>query len=431
MSELTNNQIDEIVKSAESSVHDGVIDMRDVKDSVVVNEDAPLEVAEGAIGNSGLIEATTGTSKEEFDGLDEIDRIAKQFEDATADVSLFDVENGATNPVNEEKVINAVASDMKENLHLSDESVLQLIEVMSMMRKDPKYPVFKNLPAEVKALITKLALENNADPSMMDEMSRMLLNEFLSSAGMEQSLIDLESALNEALKIPSVMDMYSDHIRYVMETKIPEVVEEIKDTDPEKADMLNEVKRMFTLSYTYGLARDSYLSDSKLRKAVRRHKVEFKRSIDLFNYQNEKSNFKMNDASHVPGVLTELFLVAPHRDAAMYENAGESIPEDITKLIDMNITTTDIEKFCILIFRSCRGFDAMAIDCAAYMYYLVRNIIALRHTKEAKTAFAAELINNICNTITFIRDKESEFNESNMDKSKSAKKHNSGKRNKA
>ena len=428
MSELTNNQIEEIVQSAEGSVHEDVIDMRDIKDNVVVNEDAPLEVAEGTIGNNGLIEATTGMAKEEFDNLDEIDRIAKQFEDATADVNLFDVENGAINPVNEEKVISTVASEMKENLHLSDESVLQLIEVMSMMRRDPKYPVFKNLPNEVKALVTKLAMENNADPSMMDEMSRMLLNEFLSSAGMEQSLIDLESALNEALKIPSVMDMYSDHIRYIMETKIPEVVEEIKDTDPDKADMLNEVKRMFTLSYTYGLARDLYLADSKLRKAIRRHNVEFKRSIDLFNYQNEKSNFKMNDASHVPTVLTELFLVTPYRDAAMYESAGEPIPESIAKLIDMNITATDIEKFCILIFRSCRSFDAMAVDSAAYMYYLVRNIIALRHTKEAKTDFAAELINNICNTITFIRDKESEFNESNMDKSKSAKKHRAGRR---
>ena len=150
--------------------------------------------------------------------------------------------------------------------------------------------------------------------------------------------------------------------------------------------------------------------------------------IDLFNYQNEKSNFKMNDASHVPTVLTELFLVTPYRDAAMYESAGEPIPESIAKLIDMNITATDIEKFCILIFRSCRSFDAMAVDSAAYMYYLVRNIIALRHTKEAKTDFAAELINNICNTITFIRDKESEFNESNMDKSKSAKKHRAGRR---
>lgn len=429
MNELTDNQIETIVNGAESAVGEDVLDMRDIKDTVVVDENAPLEVAEGVIGDNGLIEATTGMAKEEFDDLDEIDRIAKQFDDATANVSLFDIENGATNPVNEEKVINTVASEMKDNLKLSDEAVLKLIEVMTMMRKDPKYPVYKNLPNEVRSVVTKLAMENNADPGMMDEMSRMLLNEFLNSAGMEQSLVDLECALNEALKIPSVIDMYSDHIRYVMETKIPEVVEEIKETDPDKADMLNEVKRMFTLSYTYGLARDLYLADSSLRKAVRRNSVEFKRSIDLFNYQNEKSNFKMNDASHVPAVLRELLIDGPIRDEQMYYEAGE-IPADesIVRRVNMNITDTDIEKFCILIFRSCRNFDPMAVDCAAYMYYLVRNIIALRHTKEAKTDFAAELINNICNTITFIRDKESEFNASNMDKSKSAKKRKSGKR---
>ena len=422
MVELTDNQIEKIVQSAESSIGEGVIDMRGIKNSVEVDENAPLEVAEGVIGDSGLIESTTGVAKEEYDAFDEIDRIAKQFEDATANVGLFDIENGATNPVNEEKVINTVASELKDSLQLSNDAVLQLIEVMSMMKKDPKYPVYKNLPNEVKSVVMKLAMDNNADLTMLEEMSRMLLNEFLNSAGMEQSLVDLEKALDESLNIPSVMDMYSDHIRHVMEVKIPEVIEEIKDSDPEKANLLNEVKRMFTLSYTYGFARDCYLADSKLRKAIRRYNVEFKRSVDLFNYQNEKSNFKMNDAAHVPVVLTELLITGPARDKDMYTNAGEPVPEMTKKLLDMNITATDIEKFCILIFRSCRPIDPMAIDGAAYMYYLVRNIIVLRHTRESKTTFAAELINNICNTITFIRDKESEFNASNMDKSKSAKK---------
>lgn len=428
MTELTNTQIDQIIESAESSVHEDVIDMRVIKDNVKVDNNAPLEAGEGAIGDSGIIEATTGISKDEYDSLDEIDRIAKKFESVTADVSLLDIKDGATNPVNEEKVINTVASELKENLNLSNDGVLQLIDVMSMMKKDPKYPVYKNLPNEVKSVVTKLAMDNNADMSMLDEMSKMLLNEFMNSAGMEQSLVDLERALDESLKMPSVMDLYSDHIREVMEVKIPEVVEELKDTDPDKADMLNEVKRMFTLSYTYGLARDMYLADSTLRKAIRRHKTEFRRSIDLFNYQNDKSNFKMNDASHVPTALTDLLIESPNRDAAMYTEAGEPVPENITKILNMDIKPSDIEKFCVLIFRSARNFDPMAVDCAAYMYYLVRNIIALRHTREAKTAFAAELINNICNTITFIRDKESEFNASNMDKSKHAKKCASSKR---
>ena len=427
MNKLTDDQINAIVESAEGSVANDVIDMRDIKDSVVVDENAPLIPTDGVVGDNGLIEATTNTPKEEYDGLDEIDRIAKSFEDATANIDLFDVENGAMNPVDEEKVINTVANDLKGNLELSDEATMQLIEVMAQMRKDPNYPVFMNLPKEVQLVVSKLAMDNGMDPNNLNEVSRLLLNEFLNSAGMEQSLIDLEKALDESLKIPSVMDMYSEHIRQVMEEKIPEVVEELKETDPEKADLLNEVKRMFTLSYNFGFARERYLLDSKLRKAIRRHEVEFKRSIDLFNYQNEKSNFKMNDASHVPIVLTELFITGPYREADLYDNAGEDVPKDIQDLIDMNIKKADIEKFCILIFRSCRGIDPMAVDSAAYMYYLVRNIIALRHTKEAKTSFAAELINNICNTITFIRDKESEFNASNMDKSKSAKKYNKNK----
>lgn len=73
--------------------------------------------------------------------------------------------------------------------------------------------------------------------------------------------------------------------------------------------------------------------------------------------------------------------------------------------------------------------DPCDVIDAAYMYYMMRNIIILRHTQETKTAFAVELINNICDLITFIRDKESDFNESNLDKSKRIKKSSNNNRN--
>ena len=49
---------------------------------------------------------------------------------------------------------------------------------------------------------------------------------------------------------------------------------------------------------------------------------------------------------------------------------------------------------------------------AAYMYYALKNITMLNLTNETKTDFAAELINNICDIIEFIREKEAEFNAS-------------------
>ena len=87
----------------------------------------------------------------------------------------------------------------------------------------------------------------------------------------------------------------------------------------------------------------------------------------------------------------------------------------------------DIYKFAILLCKHCENLDPTNVVDASYMYYLVRNIIALKYTNETKTDFSAQLINNICNVIVFIRVKESEFNESNLVKSKSSKKSNSGK----
>ena len=96
------------------------------------------------------------------------------------------------------------------------------------------------------------------------------------------------------------------------------------------------------------------------------------------------------------------------------------------KLLDLDVSMQDIYQFCILICESCRNMNPDDVIDASYMYYMIKNIIVLRHTQEAKTDFAIELISNICDTIVFIRNKEDEFNES-VDKSKSGKKRKSNK----
>ena len=60
------------------------------------------------------------------------------------------------------------------------------------------------------------------------------------------------------------------------------------------------------------------------------------------------------------------------------------------------------------------------LEDAAYMYYSLKNITMLNLTNETKTAFASELINNICDVIQYIRDKEAEFNAS-TDRNKAVK----------
>ena len=425
---LSDFDIENIVKAAEEAIPEGATDMRNIESSVEVNPNAELVMGEAIINEKGYV---VGDITESDDGLDEIDRIAASFEKQTANVSLFDVEDGTISVVDEQAVIEQTANSAKDTFDLSDEEVFQMVNVLSNMRSDPKYPVYANLPEKMQLVISKLAYENKVPINKLDMISRAMMEELVSDAGIDNTLIDLEKALNEALNVPSIMDMYTEHTRNVMEDILPKTIESIRDEFPDKAEKLEAIKKAFNESYNFSFAKKAYTENARLRKAIRRFNTEFQRTIDLFNYMNEKSNFKMNDANNLFTVLKKILIDDPNITFGVHEQTGEKLPEMEQKLYDMCISSEDIMKFCILICKSCENSDPNNIIHAAYMYYLVRNIIALRHTNEAKTDFAVELINNICDTITFIRDKESEFNESNMVESKYAKKqHNSKKCNK-
>lgn len=423
---LSDLDIENIVKAAEESVPDGAVDIRNIENSVEVNPDAELVMGEAIVNDKGYVIGDVNESED--NGLDEIDRIAASFENQTANVSLFDVDDGTTSVVDEQAVIEQTANNAKDTFDLSDEEVFQMINVLSNMRSNPKYPVYANLPEKIQLVISKLAYENKVPINKLDAISRAMMEELVSDAGIDNTLIDLEKALDEALNIPSIVDMYTEHTRNVMEDILPKTIENIKDQFPDKAEKLEAVRKAFTESYDFSFAKKAYTENARLRKAIRRFDTEFQRSIDIFNYMNEKSNFKMNDANHLFTVLKKILIDDPNITYGVHSQTGEALPKMEQKLCDMYIIDEDIKKFCILICKSCENHDPNDVTHAAYMYYLVRNIIALRHANEAKTDFAVELINNICDTITFIRDKESEFNESNMDKSKSAKKQRTGKK---
>ena len=401
---LTDNELDSVVNAAAEARDTGSSDMEKLKETVEVNIKAELEQMEKVSdGDPADLAATT------------VDTMP------AADVSLFDIEG--------DKIIepesstdlpkDSIAAMAKDTYDLSDDEVISMLDIITNMKKDPKYPVYKNMPEKLKAVIREIAAKNSVPANQFNALARMVMLEFVSDSEIQNVFIDLEKSLNEALKLPSVMDLYTEHTRTVMEENIPKMVEEIKDTEPEKAALLLKVKDEFTKSYTYEFAKDEYMNNSRLRKAVRKHDKNIKRALDEFNFRNEKSNFKMNDVRELPEVLMYILGSETVSIYNSYKADNMEPPAHVTKAYELRADESDINKFCILICKSCDNHNPRDIVDAAYMYYMMKNIIVLKHSNEAKTEFAAELISNICDTITFIRDKEAEFNAANMDKSKS------------
>lgn len=398
MNELTNKELDSIVEAAKESRNDDN-DMLKIKEEL-----------DGTDDNSEIVKSSISTPIDS-----EISDIntAECSESDSLDMDLFSGEINMDN-ISE----SALMSKAKNELELTDDEVMCILNIISEMQKDPHYPVYKNMPDKLKDMVNSVAATNGLPKSQINAVARMIMLEFINDSEIESIFIDLEKSINEALKIPSIMDLYTEHTQKIMLESIPKAIEEIKDIDPEKANMLSRVKEAFDNSYTFSKAKEEYEKNSRLRKCVRKHEQWFAKSLDEFNYRNEKSNFKMNDVRELPSVLTHILIDEPKLTANSYKQYGDEPPENVKRILDLGIAHDDIHKLCVLLCKSCENLNSKDVIDAAYMYYMMKNIIILKLTNEAKTDFAAELINNICDTIVFIRNKEAEFNATNMDKSK-------------
>ena len=397
---LTDEELEQVVTTATES-DDGK--MIEIKETTEVDPNAELETAfatgMSVIDNKAVImgEGVSGHSA---------------MEKAISDV----INNGGEIPKDS-------PIKLPNDSGMSEEDMLAFVTLISKYKKDKTYPVYKNMPESMKETVRQIAIANNIPATGWNHVASMILEEFIADSKIDEAFVDLEKEIDKALEMPSVVDMYSEHTKNVMETYIPEMAEKIKDEFPDKAARLLAVKDAFTRSYTFSFAKESYDNNARVRKMIRRWEKEGSRILEAFNYLNSKSNFKMNDATQIPEVLMDVLMDEPAQIADMHKKSGEDVPERYQKLLDLDVCVEDIIKFCILICESCKNLNPDDVVDAAYMYYMIKNIIVLKHTQEAKTEFAIELINNICDTIAFIRNKEDEFNES-VDKSKSGKKHN-------
>lgn len=409
MNKLTDNELNSIVDTAAEAREDSdAIDMLKLKEEEEMKKELDSLEQE---------ELQSDVKNVDIKGNEMPDIITTKVETMpTADVSLFDLDGDQIVKSKEENdaIAETIANNAKDSLNLSDEETMDMISLISDIKTNPDCVVYSRLPEQLKKLVRDLAVQNGIPHTQYNNMARVIMKEFISDSEFEAMFIDLEKALNESLNIPSIIDLYTEHTTKVMKENIPKMIEEIKDIDPEKAETLSKVRDAFDRSYTFSFAKEEYESNSRLRKCVRKPEQWFKKSLDEFNFRNEKTNFKMNDVTELPKVLNFILVEQPAHSVLDIDE----INERVQKLKDMNITESDIEKFCILICKSCENLNPKDVIDAAYMYYMMKNIIVLKHTSEAKTEFAAELINNICDTISFIRNKEEEFNAANLDKPK-------------
>lgn len=397
VSPITEEQIDELAATTEAATPEEVTKMHESFDKA--EDDVAMEDFEPEIKNIGL-------------DSDYRDLLAGDGDDGmpTTDADIFDVADGFMMP--SEEAVEARMKDSAESmLDLTEEETIIFLSVISKYKKDKNMNIYPELPQKVKDMIHTLVSSEGIPWSIStcNKIAKLFIDEFISNAEMDEAYVDFEKSLNEALKMPTIADMYSEHTKSVMDEKIPEMIENIKDEFPEKAKLLEDIRSEFYKACSLEKLAEHYKENTRTRKLIRRDWEKPVNFCDEFNMMNSRSKFKMPDCRSIIPALNRVLL---------------NDFEEGSRVDEMEITEKDVNKFVVLFGRHASWLDPSNIVDAAYMYYALKNITMLNLTNETKTSFAAELINKICDIIELIRAEEEEFNASNNKHEKGKRKQN-------
>ena len=287
--------------------------------------------------------------------------------------------------------------------NLSDDDALALLDILTAYRRDKSINVYAKMPETVKNQVKEICMSANIPMTNANSVAKMMMEEMISETATDQTFIDFEKSLNEAMKIPSLIDLYEEHMNDTMNIKLPAMADAIEKEDPVKAKMLRDIAVRYDWARDYSYARETYENSARIRKYVRKRYNEWKKFASEMNYANDDSKFRMPDATTLYPILIKQISNDPDND----------------------ITEEEVQKFLTLILSSCDNLDNKALLDAAYIYYLLKDITMLAYvndqSSQAADTFSAELISNIKALIYYIRAKEDEFYASNQPRERSKK----------
>ena len=279
--------------------------------------------------------------------------------------------------------------------NISDDAAIGLLDVLTAYRRDKSINVYSKLPDEIKEQVKEICMAANVPVENRGMVARAMLDQMIAETATDQTFIDFEKSINEAMKIPSLVDMYEEHIAETVGEKLPAMADAIKEEDPAKAKMLLDVANQYEAARTYSKLKECFDTNSRVRKLVRRDADRWHRFGEELNFMNKDSKFRMPDACSLHPILLKVIANDPDND----------------------LTEENVNKFLVLLYRSCSNLHKDELVDASYIYYLLKNISMLNyvndHSSKAADTFSVELISNIKAMMYYIMAKEEEFYASN------------------
>ena len=281
---------------------------------------------------------------------------------------------------------------------ISDEDAVALLDLLMAYKKDKSISVYNKMPSGIKDQVKQICLTTGIPLSNANMVAKAMLEEMISETATDQTFIDFEKSIAAAMKIPSLIDIYEEHISETVSEKLPKMADAIREEDPEKAEMLMSIAKRYDASRDFSEMRAVYDSTSRIRKLIRRDFGKWRRFAEELNLMNKNTRFRMADATSLYPILIKV----------------------IANDIDSDIDEIGVQKFMVLLCSSCFNLKKDDLVDASYIYYLLKNISMLGYVNDDSSkgadSFSVELISNIKSIIYYIIACEDAFYKSQMSK---------------
>ena len=310
--------------------------------------------------NSGnlLAAAEQETENTEYSELEEIS--PEQMQKIQEELDSMNIQN---------EVIAGVLGGM--GLGLSKDSVKNAIDVINKYRQNKTIKIYPLLDSEFQKIIDNDKMQINRrrpknQPIGREYICKMYFDSIVNDAQFEQIFADFNTEVDAAYANfnTEIASVFNDAYKEAFDS-----IESLRETDPEKAEKLENIKLAFDDAKTYNRLYDWIdLNNNKQRKKIYKGAE--------FRYSNEISYFnsKVNDLQvKIPNV------------EKLY---------DVIKLYDPSRNKLEIKRFIVALINYIQEIDLEDINNLAYAYKSVDNIYkyyitpAMMQDDEAKELFS-------------------------------------------
>ena len=251
---------------------------------------------------------------------------------------------------------------------VTDDEATKLIELIGKYKNNDKINYYDELPDKFKVLADGLRANAGADVSK-NNAAKFLLSTFINDAKMAQAIEEYNTEMG------NLFNESNTEFSAIMKGSIDEIfshIDDIRSEDPEKAKKIEGIKKSFEDAPKFDIQLE--FINSLTKKKLDKFYTRYESACFYFNK-------RFNNDIKVPNIKRIVNVIS------------RALPK---------YTTEQIEKFTLVLIRSCYTLDPDNIVDMSYVYRMVSNILAYEFTDDYTTDDAVELFNNISKCIDAI-----------------------------